>query len=159
MSVFEKHFVEITETEKQYRVPVFLFDLQILAHHRRDLGWFHCSSSRRNAAIAPAGSFQSLARESWRQATRLRVQFAYQAANAKREHKVPFHGIENLPAIIGDHKQTFAICQIFERGVRPHGAVRFLSERFQTAADFLEIEPVARQIFHDLEANEVVKRI
>src|SRR5215471_21730646 len=157
MSVFEKHFVEITKTEKQDGVPVFLFDLQILAHHRRDLGLVHRSSSRRNAAIAPAGSFQSLAREAWRQAPRLRVQFAYQAANAKREHKVPFHGVENLPAITGDHKQTFAICQILERGVRPHSAVRFVSERLQTTADFLEIEPVARQILHDLEANEVVE--
>src|SRR6476619_2092514 len=41
MRVFKKHFVEIAESKEQDGVPVLLFDLQVLAHHRCDFSRFH----------------------------------------------------------------------------------------------------------------------
>ena len=41
MGVFEKHLVEIAEAKKQDGVLVPLLDLEVLLHHRRDLGSVH----------------------------------------------------------------------------------------------------------------------
>ena len=41
LRVLKKHFIEIAESKKKNRVAVPLFDLQVLLHHRSDLGGLH----------------------------------------------------------------------------------------------------------------------